>query len=86
MRGAEESLGPCRIKVLRVSNMTRAKETADIIARYLPGVECAAPDPILNEGRCVVCSLFSSVAFGYIVRLSAVPDLHLTHMIWLALL
>eukprot|EP00527_Entomoneis_sp_CCMP2396_P000807 CAMPEP_0198137338 /NCGR_PEP_ID=MMETSP1443-20131203/855_1 /TAXON_ID=186043 /ORGANISM="Entomoneis sp., Strain CCMP2396" /LENGTH=346 /DNA_ID=CAMNT_0043798741 /DNA_START=15 /DNA_END=1055 /DNA_ORIENTATION=+ len=41
----------CNVKVLRVSGMTRAIETADIISSYLPGVEYAKPDPILNEGR-----------------------------------
>jgi serine/threonine-protein phosphatase PGAM5 len=30
---------------------TRAKETADIIAKHLPGVTYAEPDPLLNEGR-----------------------------------
>jgi serine/threonine-protein phosphatase PGAM5 len=43
---------PCRIKVVRVSNMARAKETADIITSHLPeSVEIAEPDPDLNEGR-----------------------------------
>lgn len=52
MKGAtSESDGPCRIRVLRVSGMTRAKETADIIASYLPGVEYVEGDPMLNEGR-----------------------------------
>lgn len=41
----------CNVKVVRVSNMARAKETADIIASHLPGVERADPDPDLNEGR-----------------------------------
>ena len=31
--------------------MTRARETADIIASYLPAVEYVEPDPLLNEGR-----------------------------------
>ena len=51
VRGVDETLGPCRIKVLRVSDLARAKETADIVARYLPGVEISDPDPLLNEGR-----------------------------------
>jgi serine/threonine-protein phosphatase PGAM5 len=51
MEGASKEFGPCRIKVVRVSNMARAKETADIIASHLPGVEYAEPDPDLNEGR-----------------------------------
>jgi broad specificity phosphatase PhoE len=29
--------------------MTRAKETAEIIAKHLPGVEMAKADPMLNE-------------------------------------
>jgi serine/threonine-protein phosphatase PGAM5 len=41
----------CNIKVVRVSNMARAKETADIIAAHFPGAERAEPDPDLNEGR-----------------------------------
>lgn len=41
----------CNVKVVRVSNMARAKETADIIASHLPSVERAEPDPDLNEGR-----------------------------------
>lgn len=41
----------CNVKVVRVSDMARAKETADIIASHLPGVERAEPDPDLNEGR-----------------------------------
>jgi serine/threonine-protein phosphatase PGAM5 len=53
IRGAEnESFGrPCHVKVLRVSDLLRAKETADIIAKHLPGVERAEPDALLNEGR-----------------------------------
>lgn len=49
--GAGEEFGPCRIKVVRVSNMARAKETADIICSHLPGVDRSEPDPDLNEGR-----------------------------------
>lgn len=51
IRGAEDSFGPCNVKVIRVSNLARAKETADIIASSLPGVERAEPDHLLNEGR-----------------------------------
>lgn len=51
MTGASKEFGPCKIKVVRVSNLARAKETADIIASHLPGVEYAGPDPDLNEGR-----------------------------------
>ena len=42
---------PCKVKLLVVSNMTRAKETADIIARHITDVERSDPDPLLNEGR-----------------------------------
>lgn len=49
--GGDSKFTPCRVKVLRVSNMTRAKETADIIARHLDGVEREEPDPLLNEAR-----------------------------------
>jgi serine/threonine-protein phosphatase PGAM5 len=41
----------CSVKVVRVSNMARAKETADIITSHLSGVHRAEPDPDLNEGR-----------------------------------
>jgi serine/threonine-protein phosphatase PGAM5 len=51
VKGAEDTFGPCHIKALRVSNLTRAKETAEIIAAYLPGVPVEEPDPMLNEGR-----------------------------------
>jgi broad specificity phosphatase PhoE len=53
LKGAEEKFGPCNIKVLRVSGMARAKETAEIIASHLPTVEFAEPDLLLNEGRLV---------------------------------
>eukprot|EP00523_Entomoneis_sp_CCMP467_P012533 CAMPEP_0168787822 /NCGR_PEP_ID=MMETSP0725-20121227/12005_1 /TAXON_ID=265536 /ORGANISM="Amphiprora sp., Strain CCMP467" /LENGTH=354 /DNA_ID=CAMNT_0008838053 /DNA_START=42 /DNA_END=1106 /DNA_ORIENTATION=+ len=42
---------PCNITSIRVSGMTRAIETADIIATHLPGVTFEEPDPLLNEGR-----------------------------------
>ena len=51
MDGASQEFGPCNIKVVRVSNMARAKETADIIASHLPGVYRSDPDPNINEGR-----------------------------------
>merc|ERR1711865_205070 len=35
---------------LHVSSMTRAKETADIIARHLPAAVRTEPDPLLCEG------------------------------------
>lgn len=41
--------GPCHFKAIHVSDMTRAKETAAIIASHLPGVDCMDPDPLLNE-------------------------------------
>jgi len=50
LEGANEEFGPCNIKVVRVSNLARAKETAEIIASHLSGVEYAGPDPDLNEG------------------------------------
>jgi serine/threonine-protein phosphatase PGAM5 len=49
--GGDSKFTPCRVKVLRVSNLTRAKETADIIALHLEGVERGEPDPLLNEAR-----------------------------------
>ena len=42
------------IRSVRVSNMTRAKETASIITTYLPGVQMQDPDEMLNEGRYVL--------------------------------
>eukprot|EP00562_Extubocellulus_spinifer_P016317 CAMPEP_0178560004 /NCGR_PEP_ID=MMETSP0697-20121206/11263_1 /TAXON_ID=265572 /ORGANISM="Extubocellulus spinifer, Strain CCMP396" /LENGTH=434 /DNA_ID=CAMNT_0020193247 /DNA_START=224 /DNA_END=1529 /DNA_ORIENTATION=- len=51
VRGFNEEFGPCNVKVVRVSDMARAKETADLICKHLPDVERAAPDPLLNEGR-----------------------------------
>jgi broad specificity phosphatase PhoE len=42
---------PCNVNVIRVSDMTRAKETASIISQYLPqAVIRHDPDPLLNEG------------------------------------
>jgi serine/threonine-protein phosphatase PGAM5 len=40
--------GPCKVAAIRVSNMTRAKETAQLIAQEL-GQPVEAPDPLLNE-------------------------------------
>ena len=48
---AGTEFGGCSVKVVRVSNMARAKETADIIASHFPEVPRAEPDPDLNEGR-----------------------------------
>ena len=46
--------GPCYIKSLHVSNMTRAKETADLIVNELNlvghNVAITEPDALLNEG------------------------------------
>jgi hypothetical protein len=36
---------------LHVSGMTRAQETASVIAKYLPHATITAPDGMLNEGR-----------------------------------
>lgn len=47
----DDPTSPCNIRIVRVSNMTRAKETADIIASYIPTVERAGPDEMLSEGR-----------------------------------
>ena len=33
------------------SDLTRSKETAQIVAQYLPKAQRAEPDPLLNEGR-----------------------------------
>jgi serine/threonine-protein phosphatase PGAM5 len=50
--GGDCRRSPCRVKILRVSNLARAKETADIIARHLDeSVEIGSPDPLLNEAR-----------------------------------
>jgi serine/threonine-protein phosphatase PGAM5 len=56
IRGVNEEFGPCRVKVLRVSNLARAKETAQIIYDHLGEVngmeiQLAESDPMLNEGR-----------------------------------
>eukprot|EP01082_Thalassiosira_pseudonana_P004867 g3956.t1 g3956 contig15:10972-12775(-) len=55
IRGVNEEFGPCNVKVVRVSDLARAKETADIVYENmgLEGVvvEKAESDPLLNEGR-----------------------------------
>jgi serine/threonine-protein phosphatase PGAM5 len=51
VKGVDDKFGPCRVKILHVSDMTRAKETAEIIAQFLPSVKRADPDPMLNEGK-----------------------------------
>jgi serine/threonine-protein phosphatase PGAM5 len=50
VKGVDDKFGPCNVKIIHVSNMTRAKETADLIAQHLPSVERGEPDPLLNEG------------------------------------
>lgn len=58
IRGVNEDFGPCKVNVVRVSNLARAKETADIIYENMDldnfdggTVERPDPDPLLNEGR-----------------------------------
>lgn len=53
IEGFDEKFGPCNVKTIRVSNMARAKETADIIAQNIPGGTLlqTEPDANLNEGR-----------------------------------
>jgi len=52
IRGVNKEFGPCNVKVVRVSNLSRAKETAKIIHDNLGvEIEMAEPDPLLNEGR-----------------------------------
>lgn len=48
-KGINAEFGPCSFKVIRSSDMLRAKQTAAIIAQYLEGVKVAAPDELLNE-------------------------------------
>ena len=60
IRGAEgDSNSPCNVKIVRVSNLARAKETADLLASQILDVERAEPDPLLNEGRCVQYRMLS---------------------------
>ena len=52
IQGINKDFGPCNVKVVRVSALARAIETADIIANELPdSIERIDPDPLLNEGR-----------------------------------
>lgn len=55
LRGINEQFGPCHVKVIRVSDLARAKETAEIIYENLGlenvEIERAEPDSCLNEGR-----------------------------------
>ena len=51
IKGIDDKFEACDIKQIRVSDMTRAKETASIISEYLPkNVVREEPDPLLNEG------------------------------------
>ena len=51
MGGMDERFdAPCKIKAIHQSDMSRAKETASLIASWLPGVPVTDPDPRLNEG------------------------------------
>lgn len=45
----EQWAAPCHFVALHVSDMTRAKETAALIAKHLPHVSLSNPDPLLNE-------------------------------------
>ncbi|KAL3774083.1 hypothetical protein ACHAW5_009545 [Stephanodiscus triporus] len=65
IRGVNEQFGPCRVRVVRVSDLARAKETADIIYESMDlervdgeNVIKAKPDPMLNEGRTRLSSNF----------------------------
>lgn len=51
MRGADGGFDPCTIRSIRVSALTRARETAEIIASHLDNVAVAEPNPSFNEGR-----------------------------------
>jgi serine/threonine-protein phosphatase PGAM5 len=51
MRGAADGFDPCTIRSVRVSALTRARETADIIASHLENIPVAEPNPSFNEGR-----------------------------------
>jgi hypothetical protein len=48
-KGIDDKFGACDIKIIRSSDMTRAKETAQIISKQLKGVKLARPDRRLNE-------------------------------------
>lgn len=51
IKGIDDRFEACDVKEIRVSDMTRAKETASIIAEHLPKtVVRVKPDPLLNEG------------------------------------
>ena len=50
-RLAELVAAGVEIKAVHVSDLARAKETAEIIKKYLPGATATKPNPNLNEGR-----------------------------------
>lgn len=59
IRGVNKDFGPCKVKVVHVSDLARAKESADIIYDNMNldnfdgdfTVSKSDPDPLLNEGR-----------------------------------
>ena len=69
-----DARSPCNVKVVRVSDLARAKETADIIASHMPQVERSDPDPMLNEGRyaiiCCLCDAVPCMVVHSLIRLS----------------
>ena len=55
IKGINDLFEACNVKEIKVSDMTRAKETAMIISEYLPdNVLRVEPDPLLNEGMYVI--------------------------------
>jgi serine/threonine-protein phosphatase PGAM5 len=62
IRGINKEFGPCNVRVVRVSALERAKETAAIVVENLGldendggmEIELAEPDAMLNEGRYVM--------------------------------
>ena len=51
IKGIDDKYEPCDVKIIRVSDMTRAKETTSIICEHLPkNIIRAKPDSLLNEG------------------------------------
>jgi len=51
IQGVDDKFKPLPVGTIRVSDMTRAKETASIISEHLPGyIRRTEPDPLLNEG------------------------------------
>lgn len=49
IQGMGDKFGACNITSLTSSDMTRAKETAQIISQHLPHVPVRKPDAMLNE-------------------------------------